>query len=392
MPYYKFDQDDIFYNRIETHPQVNFIIYDQRVYYKNKGFVKGANVINAGMVPVGYVSLYELNVDRATSDVIYPFIVKDSSLTSFKTISTTRFNNDFVYGDTITGSYPMSASISSDRYAQGVARKNITALRTALKSNQVLSTHYAYSSSLGDKSDQELRLISIPSIFYDSTIEKGTVSLKFLITGTLAAELKDDLKNGELRQVSASYINGQVAESGSVGGVVLYDEGFVILTGSWNLGDATHDKYIPGASAARPRWIDFGSTGSSGAFENMPSSSFEMNFSGTNFVPTLTMFATAPEGELNSSNNPTAIQLEKKAFTQAPFSGSTQYVEPATNRVKNIGSSSFSGTMPRYEKTVFINQIGIYDKNRNLIGVAKLATPVRKRDSDDYTFKLKLDF
>ena len=50
-----------------------------------------------------------------------------------------------------------------------------------------------------------------------------------------------------------------------------------------------------------------------------------------------------------------------------------------------------SAPPPPFEKTVFINKIGIYDENKNLIAVAKLAKPVRKRDSDDLTFKLKLD-
>ena len=39
----------------------------------------------------------------------------------------------------------------------------------------------------------------------------------------------------------------------------------------------------------------------------------------------------------------------------------------------------------------YISSIGVYDKDRNLIAVAKLANPVRKLESEDFTFKLKLD-
>ena len=39
-----------------------------------------------------------------------------------------------------------------------------------------------------------------------------------------------------------------------------------------------------------------------------------------------------------------------------------------------------------------INKIGLYDENKNLIAIAKVATPVRKLETDEYTFKLKLDF
>ena len=34
----------------------------------------------------------------------------------------------------------------------------------------------------------------------------------------------------------------------------------------------------------------------------------------------------------------------------------------------------------------------IYDDDKNLLGIAKLATPVLKKETDSYTFKLKLDF
>jgi len=391
MPLYKFGPDDLFHNRIKTRPQINFKIYDRTAYYNNKPFVSGAHTYNtttpAGERKSGYISLYELNVDRPAGNLIYPFVTKGGSLDSFRTISTTAFNSDFLFGDQITGSYPLSAGISSDRYAQGHSTHYITALRTALESNKILSNAYSYSSSLGDKSDQELRLISIPSIFYGSSIDKGSVSLKFYITGTLLAELRDDKKNGELRQA----VSASTADSGSVGGVVLYDEGFIILTGSWDLRPAGTDIYIPGESAAAPRWIDFGSTGSSGTNENMPSSSYEISFSGTNYVPTMTMFAHAREGENNFTTNPTAI-MHSHSLGSDVATNSTQYMEPSDNAIFNVGSSSFTDTIPPFEKTVFISQIGIYDEYRNLIGVAKLANPVRKRDQDDFTFKLKLDF
>jgi len=389
MPYYKFGPDDIFYNKLETRPSVNFKIYDRKVYYNNQGNVTGEFTSSVG-AQNGYISLYELNVDRASGQLIYPFIVKDGSLTSFSTISTTKFNNDFVYGDKLTGSYPLMASISSDRSCQGCDRLHVNALRNALNFYKVLSDAYSYSSSLGDKSDQELRLISIPSIFYGSEIKKGTVSLKFYVTGVLQGELKDSLKNGELKQVLSSSDGSTVTPTGSVGGVVLYNEGFILLTGSWPISNHV-EPYVSGDS--KPRWIDFGSTGSAGSGgENLPATSFDMSFSGTTNIPVLTMFAHAREGQLNHSNNPTSISRDNRLYLLNQTSASTQYSEPTSVTIKNIGSSSFQNTIPTYEKTVFISQIGIYDEDKNLIAVAKLANPVRKRNQDDFTFKLKLDF
>jgi len=392
MPLHKFDQNDIFYNRIKTHPQINFIIYDTHIYYNNKPRDSGSFVDNAGMVPTGYINLYELNIDRKATNLIYPYVVKEGSLDAFKTVTAQEFAADWPAGGIIQGSYPMSASLSSDYYALDgplnaagqVYRPRISALRTALSASLVLSPAYSYSSSLGDKSTQEFRLVSIPSIFYGSSIQKGSVSCKFYVSGTLIGELRDNVHNGELKQVSSSTDGATTTDSGSVAGVVLYDEGFLILTGSWPLSPHTEDYY--GGGADNPRWIDFSTTGS-----GIPSSSFALNFSGTNYVPTLTMLAQAPISNVNYSNNLTAIEYNAPLNVTAS-SGSSEYIEYPKKPIKNIVSGTWSDPEPAFKRTVYINYIGLYDEQRNLIGIAKMANPVRKRDTDDFTFKLKLDF
>ena len=35
MPYYKFGPNDIFYNQIKTYPEVNFIVYDNKTFFKD---------------------------------------------------------------------------------------------------------------------------------------------------------------------------------------------------------------------------------------------------------------------------------------------------------------------------------------------------------------------
>ena len=59
--------------------------------------------------------------------------------------------------------------------------------------------------------------------------------------------------------------------------------------------------------------------------------------------------------------------------------------------IKNTVSSSYYKVSGTFEKQTFISNVAIFDKDRNLIGVAKVATPVRKTEEQDYTFKLKLD-
>jgi len=392
MLYYSFRPNDTFYNRIETHPYVQFYINDSKVYYNNKQNRAGQFASNEKMVPVGAISLYELNIDRPSDSVIYPFITKGGSRTAFRTVSTTAFNQ-FQYGDTISGSYPLSASISRDYLDGGtvdvvgttVNKPRLFALKNTLDYYNYLSHHYAYSSSYGDKGQQDMSFISIPSIFYGSSIEKGTVTLKFYITGTLAAECKDVRRNGELIQTGPSGSTG----SGSIAGVVLYNEGFVLLTGSWDISSHQED-YVVGGGNTTAKWIYFGTTGSYPS-HNVPSSSFDMSFQGVNYVPVLTMLAHAPKGELNHSSNPTYVEYGQTQEIYNPAYGKYKFVESDSVAIKNTVSSSYADPTGSFQKQTFISRIGIYDKDKNLIGVAKVANPVKKTEDREFTFKLKLD-
>jgi hypothetical protein len=402
MTFFKFKDKEILNNRVKAYPSIKFNIYNGNVYYNDHNKISGSFTDSVGNTPSGYINLYELNVDRAagSNDLIYPFITKNGSFTSFKTISTSSYNSDYEFGEEVSGSYPLSASVVSNFYTTdviGSSRRQINALKNTFRNYLVLSPQFSYESSLPDatwnKSTDALRMIDIPSIFYGSSIEKGTVSLKYYVTGTLMAELRDDKKNGELKQVSTS----TNADSGSVAGVVLYNQGIILLTGSWDL-DTSVDQTLPdpdssgGTEVRSPRWYDFGLTGSGGSISDLTGSSFVMSLSGTNYVPTMTMFATAPKGEVNYSNNPTALQYTSSFAPFVNYSGSNKYTEFNDVRIKNISSASYSDPAAPFEKTVYINSVGIYDENKNLIAVAKMAKPIRKRNSDDLTFKLKLDF
>ena len=100
------------------------------------------------------------------------------------------------------------------------------------------------------------------------------------------------------------------------------------------------------------------------------------------------MMAHANRGELNFSNNPSFIS---SSATYASQTGSTGYHENKNRPIKNIVSSSYTQSTGSFEKVTYITKVGIYDKNKNLIGIANMSNPVRKREQDSYTFKLKLD-
>jgi hypothetical protein len=311
------------------------------------------------------------------------FITKDGNLNNFKTVSANDFSQ-FQYGDVITGSeYPYVSNILRYHVYTDQNRNYIKALKNTLDYYGNISKHYYYSSSFGDKEQQELSLISIPSIFYGSSMRKGSINCKWYVTGTLVAELQDVKQNGELIQVGPSGSNG----SGSVAGVVLYREGFILLTGSWELHPTYTDLFGIGLSYYPPSWKYFMHTGSDET-NRAVSSSFLLDFEGTTYIPTVTMLAHAKQGELNHSNNPTYVEYGQ---VTTPNSGSYVYSENNKINIKNIVSSSYVEDEADFKKTTYISKIAIYDEQRNLIGIAKIANPVRKRELDSYTFKLKMD-
>jgi len=394
---FEFKRMDVFHNTLETHPRVNLYIYSGSIYYNNEN--KDSTNFHT---PDGHINLHELNVNRnnvsasGDSQMIYPFLTKNGSFSSFSTISDDNFNLDFAYGDEVTGSYPTTSSIRVERMPPGPydttydtilfaerpagdrKKQVLYALRSTLDFYTTLSPHYAYSSSYGNKEDQKINMIDVPSIFYGSDIEKGTVVLKYFVTGALIAEASDTLKNGVLVQTTGSTTGNSV-------GVVLYNEGLILLTSSVNIESTvtTLEAYTTSSIKYPPSWYYFGTTD---AYAGAPSSSFSLDFNGTTNVQTLTMHAHAKENDLNFSNNPTFLSSSMSAA-----SSSNMYHEDAEAEIKNIVTSSYANYSAPFRPVTYISKIGIYDENKNLIGIASLANPVRKIEGRSYTFKLKLD-
>jgi hypothetical protein len=380
MSLYKFDEDDLFTNTIEAYPEYSFYVQSGSIYINSTPHLSGANTDHITGVPKGYISLYEYNIDRPTGSEMYPFIEKDGHRVSFKTTSKSTYNTSLLFGDVDSGAYNLSASISR-YYVNSAERPRVLALKNVLNEYAIHSPHYQYSSSFGDKDSQDINLISIPSIMYGSKIKKGSMSLKYYVSGTLVGELQDKNYNGELVQVGPEGSTG----SGSVAGVCLYREGLIVLTGSWDLDSNSIETDTTGPS----KWIHFNygaNDGNSPALTTL-SASFSMDYKGTTHTQTLTMFANAPYGELNHSNNPTYFD---SSDTQGITAGELQYIEQP-KKIKNIVHSDFLDVEPDFQKTTYISKVAIYDEEKNLIGIAKVATPVRKTEEKQYTFKLKLD-
>tara|TARA_R100000234_G_C4983127_1_gene171962 strand:+ start:47 stop:1273 length:1227 start_codon:yes stop_codon:yes gene_type:complete len=407
MPFRKFGDTDLIRNTIIAYPKVNFFIYDGRVYYNNRPDQDGefSKVYSS---EVGSINLYEYNIDKlsGSNNFIYPYITKQSAGASFKTVGKVSYSNEFVYGDRVTGSYPMTASISREFMSNPSARNTETnlsdgttfstspvhphyyALRNRLNFLGQRSPHYLVSSSFGNKDNQNINLISIPSIAYGSRINPGSISLKWYLTGSLIGELKDIKENGELIQVGPEGSTG----SGSVAGVALYDEGFILLTGSWDL-NSQQIHLTTGGSTAKPQWIYYGAGAKDGisqatAGTSYVSASFDMSFEGHTETQVLTMFAHAGRGEVNFSNNPTFVSYDQKKLL---VTSSAIFEENGERTIKNTVSSSFEGYEAPFERQVYVSRVAVYDESKNLIGVATLSSPVLKKENQDLSFKIKLD-
>jgi hypothetical protein len=408
MPFRKFGDTDLIRNTIVAYPKVNFFIFDGDVYYNNRPDQDGkfAKVYSS---EVGSINLYEYNIDKlsGSNEFIYPYITKQSAGASFKTVGQVSYSNEFVYGDRVTGSYPMTASISREFMTNPSARstesnldnpsqtfqgapthRHFYALKNRLNFLGQKSQHYLVSSSFGNKNSQTINLISIPSIAYGSQINPGSVSLKWYLTGSLIGELQDIKQNGELIQVGPEGSTG----SGSVAGVVLYDEGFMLLTGSWDL-SSEQIGLTNGGSITEPQWIYYGAGAKDGVTQatapaGYVSASFDMSFEGHTETQVLTMFAHAARGEVNFSNNPTYITHNQASLS---LTSSTIFEENAERTIKNTVSSSFEGYGAPFQRQVYVSRIAVYDENKNLIGVATLSNPVLKKEDQDLSFKIKLD-
>lgn len=435
---YKFEisDDKIFYNTIKTYPEYNLFIYQTKLYVNNRAPQTGS----------GGLSIYDINnhrvegskAERITGQLkVYPFIQAAGQRQDFRyrvpnpMVKTFSENlgyigpNNFMAtkgygvfpqdGGNITGSYANNSPITRKlvtpttslttgyfNIATGQTGTttislsssiNLTAssLQNVAKKYIIRSKHFQFNSAILNRNllTSTINFVSIPKLYYGGSIKPGSVNLNYYITGSKIASCTDHRENGELLETTGS-------NSGSVVGIVFYNEGVIMLTSSTNLetgpiGGAKpanygRIEYTP-ATAVSSSWLYFGTTmnDGTGSSATLSSASYDLSFRGTTYINTMTILASAPLGELNHSNNPTYKRKEGKTNS----TGSVSYYSEQTNRIKNIVSSSY--TSASFKKTTYISKVRVYDEDHNLIGIASLATPIRKEERDSYTFKLKLD-
>ena len=223
-----FKDNDFFISRIKAHPEVKFYVYNSEVYVDKRPNITGSYTRTYKNVPAGHISLYEMNINRTGSSLVYPFVIKDGYLYDLRSNLTHMIYNRpdgavDLSDEIIEGSYPLSSSIyrtfltgtnfiSNDSgHPTKKGNYHLFALRNiGRKKYTTLSKRFNFNDEVLTGS---VNMVNIPSIFYGSTIKKGSVVLKYYFTGSLIASAVDDRQNGEL-------IQNFGANSGSVVGLI----------------------------------------------------------------------------------------------------------------------------------------------------------------------------
>lgn len=179
-----------------------------------------------------------------------------------------------------------------------------------------------------------LRVITIPEIYYDREIASGSFSASDR-SGSGGRFLFDNGRGG--------IYSGSL--TGTLVGNIFYPEGLIVLTA--------------------PNFNDFALSSSMSG-----NTKWNINFRGTHKIPVKIFRCRAPAGEINCSTNPTY-------FT-----------------VNNNLSSSYRNekkiVMPN--NTTYITKVGLYDAEFKLVAVVSLAHPIRKDEHQDLMIRARLDF
>jgi hypothetical protein len=400
MTYKRFGGQDLIHSTLVAKPEYRFLVYNGSVYKNDEILLVGNFSNKVKHIKTGEVSLHEININRPSTSLVYSYIEKDTTRYANRSISTSQFDDQdqFANGVQITQSYPFSAGLSRifvpagpefndvtfaniGAFSQAAPNKKyIRALRNVVDSQDTFGQVFSY----GNLGTKQVNLICTPGIFYGSGVNKGSVELNYYVAGTMVGQLKDKNKDGLLYETTGS-------QAGSVAGIVLYDHGIMMLTGSWDVSDGSYTGKFFSESPTEMTWLSFGtglpSVGTAITSGSITDSSCEIKFKGTNKIPTLTMFAFAEKGMHNYSINPSFLATT----TSSPTSNSSTYIEPS-HTIKNITNSTFVNFDAPYKSITYISKVGIYDENKNLIAIANLANPIKKTADRDYMIKMRLDF
>jgi len=269
------------------------------------------------------------------------YITSQSSQLVYRSIKELYYSN-YIGGD--DGAPAATASFNNDGTITGPA---YTPNYYNYLSNTLLSSRYFPTGS-----DEEIAVISIPSNLFGEYLKPGTISIS-----SDSLNLYDDGL-------------GNLLSSSLKVGDVIYEHGVIIIT---NAG-------IPGF----PDGYGFVNYGTA-IYDSTLSNLFYSSLITCSFESTVTIYetqykCTIRENEFNFSNNPS---LTSGSAAISNGSGSS-FPQPGSGKLNdNVTGSYFSP---------YITTVGLYNNNKELLAVAKLAQPLPVSSVTDTSILINFDF
>ena len=275
----------------------------------------------------------ELNGDAVTGSVYLdkPFLSDELETRTWRGLS-------LKLGGLIEKQGPFTASIDIVDAEEGATNKQL--YRSVLNLYDYYSLlNEDYTSYFTGSETTRFRIITVPEIYYEREILTGSFTASDLDSSGNSRVLYDNGRGG--------IYSGSV--SGTLVGNIFYSEGLVVLKGG-GLNDETAGDDFGQASPTNYKWT--------------------CDFKGVNKIPVKIFRCRAPTGMLNATTNDT--------YSRIPAIGSG---EDFIGEKVRIFSSSFT----------YVTGIGLYNDRYELVGVAKLAQPIRKEEHQSLLFRIRID-
>lgn len=210
------------------------------------------------------------------------------------------------------------------------------------------------------------RALHVPSMFYGRQIATGSVNLVCNAYNNqgLVRVINDDGRGG-------LYLSGSITRQASgesyTGrrwnkvGNVFYTEGLIVITD--------------------PSLLDFGVVGNLEGDWTQRGDAMQVTFDGLERISTKVFMCRLGQGDANASNN--------KTFAAVGDLGPDGKLGPSDG---NPFNDQLILKAEPDEITTWITAIGLYNEERQLVAIAKLAQPIRKRERDKLDIRLRMDF
>ena len=217
-------------------------------------------------------------------------------------------------------------------------------------------------------SEKAGRFINIPQFYVGEEIKRKS----FVLVDTSAKssdnktiEFRDD-GYGNIYSTNAhtSQSNNHLSSSDNYVGNIFYKEGIVALTatGSWS-GSLNYNSML---------------------------SAYTASFESVKRIYTRTYKLKLNANEFNMTNNPTIKKADESIISPfGPSSDASLPQPPFSITNSNLIADNISGSK---DWKPYVNSIGLYDENFDLIMTANLSQPIQKRDDIDLVFEVDLDF